>query len=324
VRHFIMHTRRAASGSARPLNCGVRRHRFGLRRRPAGDAAQPKDVINLIVNASSEQVSSRGLWYSTRGNGEPILWIHGAYLPNVLLPLVNQPLLNVFKSIRYHRRGYRGSVAHAGGLSIEQEAQDAQSLLEELSIEKAHVVGYSSGGVVAYHLTRSAPARVHSLCLIEPALQAPAPNEIGMPPFLEEAFALYKAGDTESAVDAFWRVVGNPDWKRSVHAVLPEGVHDMIENARIFFELEAPQVVSYSFNEPDAQRIHQPILHLVSDGLAAATARLRERFHLWLPQTEEMIIHSADHALPLQQPKAIAKAISDFLSRNPIGSADAV
>jgi hypothetical protein len=43
-----------------------------------------------------------------------------------------------------------------------------------------------------------------------------------------------------------------------------------------------------------------------------------------LPQTEEMVIDNADHALPLQQPKAIAKAISDFLIRNPIGSADAV
>jgi pimeloyl-ACP methyl ester carboxylesterase len=276
------------------------------------------------VEAASEQISGYGLWYSTCGNGEPVLWIHGAYLQDVLLPLVNQPLLDAFKSIRYHRRGYRGSVAHAGGLSIEQEAEDAQSLLDELSIEKTHVVGYSSGGVVAYHLARSAPARVHSLSLIEPALQAPAPNEIGMPPFLEEAFALYKAGDTESAVDAFWRVVGNPDWRRSVHSALPEGVHDMIKNARIFFELEAPQVVSYSFNEPDARRIHQPILHLVSDGLAAASARLRQRFHSWLPQTEEMVIDNADHALPLQQPKAIAKAISDFLIRNPIGSADAV
>jgi hypothetical protein len=78
-----------------------------------------------MVNLASEQVSTRGFWYSIRGNGEPVLWIHGAYLEDVLLPLVSQSELNTFKSIRYHRQGYRGSVAHVGGLSIEREAQDA-------------------------------------------------------------------------------------------------------------------------------------------------------------------------------------------------------
>jgi pimeloyl-ACP methyl ester carboxylesterase len=252
------------------------------------------------------------------------LWIHGAFLQDVLLPLVNQSELNPFKSIRYHRRGYRGSVPHEGALSIEQEAQDAQSLLEELSIEKVHVVGYSSGGVVAYHLARCAPALVHSLSVIEPALQAPAPDEIGMPPFLEKAFALYNAGDTEGAVDAFWRGVSNPDWKRSVQSALPEGIVEMMRNARILFELEAPQIVRYPFNESDAQHIHQPILYLVSDGFAVASARVRQRFHSWLPQTEEVVIDNADHALPLQRPKALAEALSDFLGRNPIGFADAV
>src|SRR5262245_43875827 len=271
-----------------------------------------------------ENISDHRLWYSIRGNGEPVLWIHGAYLPDVLLPLVNKFELSTFKSIRYQRRGSRGSVPHEGALSIEQEAQDAQLLLEDLSIEKVHLVGYSSGGVVAYHLARSTPALVHSLSLIEPALQAPAPDDIGMPPFLETAFALYNAGDAEGAVDAFWRVVGNPDWKRSVESELPEGVQEMVTNARIFFELEEPQVFRYSFNEPDAQRIHQPILYLVSDGVEAASARLRQRFRSWLPQTEETIIENADHALPLQKPQAIAEAIGGFLARNPIAFADTV
>jgi pimeloyl-ACP methyl ester carboxylesterase len=59
-------------------------------------------------------------------------------------------------------------------------------------------------------------------------------------------------------------------------------------------------------------------LYLVSDGFAPASARVRQRFHSWLPQTEEVVIADADHALPLQRPKVLAEAISDFLLRNPI------
>jgi len=85
------------------------------------------------------------------------------------------------------------------------------------------------------------------------------------------------------------------------------------------FWYSIPQIVRYSFNRSEAQRIRQPILYLVSDGLAAASTRLREQVRLWLPQTEEVLIDKADHALPLQRPEEIAKAISAFLVRHPMG-----
>jgi 3-oxoadipate enol-lactonase len=239
-------------------------------------------------------------------------------MEDALLPVMRQSELSGFQLIHYHRRGYGGSTTHDGALSFQQEANDALSLLDDLSVERAHVVGYSSGGVIAYQLALSSPKSVQSLSLIEPALRLPGSNDQPMALFMANAIELYRAGDTENAVDAFWSVVGNPDWKQSIQAALPDGLEQVLRNANVFFELEAPGVSRYSFEQQHARSIGRPILYLVSDGGAARSAPLRELFKSWLPQMEESFVDNADHALPLQQPKAIALTIREFLVRYPM------
>jgi pimeloyl-ACP methyl ester carboxylesterase len=43
-------------------------------------------------------------------------------------------------------------------------------LLRELAIERAHIVGHSSGGLIALQLALDHPELVRSLALLEPAL----------------------------------------------------------------------------------------------------------------------------------------------------------
>jgi hypothetical protein len=43
--------------------------------------------------------------YKVVGSGEPMLFIHGAHIADALRPLVDEPTLERFQRIRYHRRG---------------------------------------------------------------------------------------------------------------------------------------------------------------------------------------------------------------------------
>jgi hypothetical protein len=60
------------------------------------------------------------LEYEVRGDGEPVLFIHGGFIAGSFLPLMDQTSLASYRLIRYHRRGYVGSIKHDGPFSIER------------------------------------------------------------------------------------------------------------------------------------------------------------------------------------------------------------
>jgi pimeloyl-ACP methyl ester carboxylesterase len=72
--------------------------------------------------------------------------------------------------LAYHRVGSAGSSRIDGALGIEQHASHCRALLRYLGVERARFVGHSSGGNVALQLALDAPALVHSLAILEPAL----------------------------------------------------------------------------------------------------------------------------------------------------------
>ena len=120
-----------------------------------------------------EQAKTGGaeLAYDTAGTGEPIVCIHGAFIADSFRPLLAEPnLVNRSWLILYHRRGYAGSSPAAEPLSISRQAADCRAVLQHLGIDRAHVVGHSSGGAIALQLALDSPHVVHSLALLEPAL----------------------------------------------------------------------------------------------------------------------------------------------------------
>ena len=86
--------------------------------------------------------------YEVTGAGEAALLVHGAQLAEAMAPLVDTAALEGFELIRYHRRGHAGS-SHPAPPSIAEHADDAAALLDHLDHGHAHVIGHSSGAIVA-------------------------------------------------------------------------------------------------------------------------------------------------------------------------------
>jgi pimeloyl-ACP methyl ester carboxylesterase len=252
------------------------------------------------------------LEYEVRGVGEAILLIHGAYIQDALLPLANNAAMNSYRLIRYHRRGYGRSARHQQALSISREAQDALALLQHLGVERANVVGYSSGGVVALELALTAPAMVQSLTLIEPAIDAAVADNPQIPEFLAAALNLYRSGDKAGAVNAFQTAGFGPSWREELPKLVP-GALEQIENGTdLFFQSEMHAVLAYRFGADRAARISQPILLMLSSDRAPVAGYVRS-FATWLPQTQQYIVLDANHNLPMKQPGQIAERIARFL-----------
>ncbi len=107
------------------------------------------------------------LYYETVGKGEPIIFVHefaGDYRSW-------EPQVNYFsrynKCITYCARGYHPSEIPQNETQYSQERawRDIISVMDNLNIQKANIVGLSMGGFATLHLGINAPHRVSSLVI---------------------------------------------------------------------------------------------------------------------------------------------------------------
>lgn len=259
-------------------------------------------------------VQSGELEYETRGDGEPVLLIHGSLIAASFLPVMDEDALDDFRLIRYHRRGYAGSTAAEEPLEtyIERAAVDAEALLRHLGADRAHVVGHSYGGLVALQLAHDAPEVVHSLVLLEPPLPNPSASypEEANPPGMER----YRAGEPVGAVDQFLQAYMTPEWRTVVARTVPGGVEQAERDASTNFEIESPAWHRWNFDRGKAEQISQPILYVTgSEGY-----EVPDFVHAWWPQMEHRMVPDVTHALQMEDPQAVAEVIADFIQRHPL------
>ena len=266
-------------------------------------------------------LKAEGLEYEAKGDGEPVLLIHGALIADALLPLTREAALaDRYRLIRYRRRGHGGSDPVPGSFSIEQQAQDALALMTHLGVKRAHVIGHSGGGAIAVQLAIEASSLVHSLVVLEPAIM---PADMA-PVFSESAAPVleaYRSGDPRRAVDLWMnmvRVSTGPDWRSVVANTVPGGAEQAEKDASTFFEVDFPAFREWSFDRERASHIRQPVLYVFGSESGPRMEAGKRHFQSLIPHTEEAVVPGVDHAMQMLDPKSVAAPIADFLSRHPL------
>ena len=140
--------------------------------------------------------------FMDQGTGAPITFVHGG-MAEECRAIVNEPALAAFRVIHFHRRGYGRSSLPEVPVSVERNAADCIGLLRQRSVSRTHLVGQSSGGVIALQIAKNAPELVHSLTLLEPALPFLIPSFPEFAGALEGAAKLYFEGDKVGAMRTF-------------------------------------------------------------------------------------------------------------------------
>lgn len=112
----------------------------------------------------SDSASAR-VHYEVGGEGPALLLINGLVASAYLWP--RQWLADLEMSFRVVRTSNRGTghTRHEGDLTVPVMAGDALSVLDDLDIDRAHVLGFSMGGMVAQTLALDHAERVRRLVL---------------------------------------------------------------------------------------------------------------------------------------------------------------
>lgn len=262
------------------------------------------------------------LEYEVVGTGEPVVFIHGAFIADTFRPLLAEPALqDRYQLILYHRRGYAGSSRVSGPVSVAQQAADCQALLDSLRVDRAHIVGHSYGGAVALQLTLDAPDLVHSLALLEPALAVGATGQ-GYRESLARGVDRFREVGAPVVVDEFLEA-RSPGYRPVLDRVLPGAFAQAVADAGTSFESELPGLLDWRFGEPEARRIHQPTLCVLggeSERLWARFGETHRQLLVWLPQTDEFILPGATHFLQVENPQGMAEGLAAFWAHHPIAA----
>jgi pimeloyl-ACP methyl ester carboxylesterase len=260
------------------------------------------------------------LEYEALGTGEPVVFIHGAFIADTFRPLLAEgSLADRYRLILYHRRGYVGSSRGDGADSIARQAADCRALLRHLGVERAHIAGHSYGGCVALQLALDAPDVVGSLALLEPGLMVGA-SAAGYREALARGAERYREAGASVAVEEFLQARW-PGYGTALERALPGAVAQAVADAETWFERELPGQLEWSFGEAEARHITQPALSILGGESDALWSRFGETHRLllaWLPRAEGFVLPGTTHLMQLQDPRGLAEALAGFFARHPL------
>jgi esterase len=207
---------------------------------------------------SELRVKGVTLYYEEHGAGTPILCIHGTGSSAKVWGSAVDKLAGRGRIIAYDRRGCTRSERPDPYelTSVEEHADDAAALLQELHATPAIVVGRSYGGEIALNLLERYPGFVRALVLLEPAiltLTAEAHSWEGA--LVDNVLLAAGSGGPQSGAECFYReILGARGW-----AALPDELRTMVlDNApAILAELKGG---SSRPNEGILTQLHKPVL----------------------------------------------------------------
>jgi pimeloyl-ACP methyl ester carboxylesterase len=232
--------------------------------------------------------------------GEPILCLHGAggngaYLDDLLSALATEHSPLAFDQPGHGRSGGLDSLG-----SIQRMATFTRGVISELGAGAPVLFGHSMGGAVAQRYALENPDGVRALVLCSSGARFEVPTDLvemvrrvtegkARRAFTRDAFS---PKTPDEVVHRGWREDAKTDPRTNYGDLLACQGWDV--NDRLG-EIGVPTLVLVGQDE------HPPLLEQ-ADVLAAG-----------IPGARKVVVSAAGHALPLEQPRAVAEAVCEFL-----------
>lgn len=277
-------------------------------------------MIDEITPWQNHRVGEVDIGFTERGSGAAIFLVHAGVFSEWFRLVYQSPTLDGFRLVRLRRAGYGPSQPKAH-LTLANHAEHAAALADHLGLKAIHWVGHSMSCQIGLFLALQRPGLVQSLTLLEPAAGGggfDVPTSYDRPDFVGPAMAAFQAGDLSGAFDHFMHGVCGDGFRTIIEARLGKaGLENAIRESAFFFRDEIPAVLEARFGPQDGAKIRQPVLCLEGGAqpphLQRMSHQVSERAVQLMPQTQIVVIPDANHALPLQNPEAIAEAIASFI-----------
>ncbi|HHW76397.1 MAG TPA: alpha/beta hydrolase [Xanthomonadaceae bacterium] len=262
--------------------------------------------------------------------GGDLVLIHGlaASLGFWQLGIV-RPLSWLCRLTTYDLRGHGRSEIPATGYSIPQMADDLAALLDQLGLERVHLLGHSFGGAIALLFASRHPERVRSVILADARLRALQPYHRlrdwndwpRWQPILRRAGIELNESEPEGGYELLVAMARAQSRETSALALplFPPSAAGVRGNgtAQRWLRLQEATSIRQDLRLPDGltpavlRAIRPPVLGLYGENSPVLpTGRALRRL---CPHYDLQLVRNAGHFFPLTRPRRLAHASLRFL-----------
>jgi 3-oxoadipate enol-lactonase len=256
------------------------------------------------------QIEDGELSYEIRGEGSPVVLLHGGFLDGRLWDHQVAALEHQHTVIRYDARGHGQSSTPTKPFA---HHEDLRRLLAALGIPRAALVGLSLGARTSVDFALAYPELVGKLVLVSPGISGMSATD---PFILDQLDKLAKVSDLDAAIECVLRMwVDGP--LRSPEQVDPEvrrfSRQMMIDTGKRHGR--AGHVLATELHAIDrAGELVAPTLVLVGDQDSPDIHVVADLVHDKAVQADKKLIPGVGHNMNLERPDTFNQAVLDFLS----------
>jgi pimeloyl-ACP methyl ester carboxylesterase len=210
-----------------------------------------------------------------------------------------------FRCIAVDLRGWGKSDHHAKGYGLFAQADDVEGVIEELNLMDFVLVGHSMGGKICQILAARRPVGLRAVVLVAPA----PPTPLHIPE--EQKRAMLKSYSTPEGIGDALKVINHRPLTTAQRLQVTEDSLGGAEAAKVAW---VSQGMPFDISEQTAS-ITVPMCVIVgSEDQVEKEAALREALLPSVPHARFETIEGVGHLSPLEGPREVAEAISDFLA----------
>lgn len=270
------------------------------------------------VEPTKIRVRGVELTYIERGQGEPLILLHGgqgdyrSWEPQMVA------LSPKFRVISYSRRyNYpNDNPITSKKYSAYVDADDLAAFIRKLKLKRVHLIGTSIGAFTALILALKHPEMVRSLVLAEPPVLDWVKDTQAYKDFMTGAWnpaaAAFRAGDDRGGMRFLINVFAGAG---TFENLPPAAVNVAMQNSRYFKAATLSSSRAFELSKEKAGRLKMAILLIRGENTILMHKLIIEELHRVLPGAELAIIPKAGHGSPRENPQAFNDAMLKFLNR---------
>jgi pimeloyl-ACP methyl ester carboxylesterase len=292
------------------------------------DAAQQQTSSADPIELKSIRVDGTTLHYIERGQGTPVVFVHGALGDYRTWDGQIEAFSEKYRVFSYSRRYHYPNEYPQDFIVFPRpdHVEDLKTFIDALDIRPVHLVGHSGGGATSLLFARDYPDYLISLTLGEPAvteLLATTPEgEAARQSYAENVLgpstAAFEAGDDEEGVRLFIDgVMGREHAFDNLPSNFREG---MLQNARTMRSSRLDKTPRTrprpAFSCEDGARVRMPTFLMQGELSPKMFVVINDILEPCLPNVERATLKGTSHSLEMENPGDFNEMVLGFLNKH--------